>query len=84
MSGYTVTLHAYCGMAQPMGDSVMDYDEARQEAATLLRRRRREGFPITVITKGRKWEVEEPDDCAMVPDCCGVLILRDPGVRVPL
>jgi hypothetical protein len=84
MSGYTVTLHAYCGMAQPIGDSVMDHDEARQEAASLLRRRRREEFPVTVIKKGRRWEIAEPDDCAMVPDCCGVLILRDPGVRVPL
>jgi hypothetical protein len=84
MSGYTVTLHAYCGMAQPIGDDYMDHDEARQEAAKLLRRRRRQGFPITVIKKGRKWEVEEPEDCMMVPDSCGVLTLRDPGVRVPL
>jgi hypothetical protein len=53
-------------------------------ATRLLRRRRREAFPITVIKKGRQWEVEEPEDCMMVPDCCGVLILRDPGVHVPL
>jgi hypothetical protein len=84
MNGYTLTLHAYCGMAEPIGDNGMDLDDARQEAARLIRRRRRQDFPITVIEKGRKWEVEEPEDCFMVPDCCGVLILRDPGVGVPL
>jgi hypothetical protein len=39
---------------------------------------------ITVIKKGRQWEVAEPQYGCMVPDCCGVLILRDPGVGVPL
>jgi hypothetical protein len=29
-------------------------------------------------------EVIEPANCCMTPDGCGVLILRDPGVRVPL
>jgi hypothetical protein len=84
MSGYTLTLHAYCGMAEPIGDNGMDQDDARQEAVKLLRRRRRQDFPIAVLKKGRRWEIQEPEDCMMVPDCCGVLILRDPGVRVPL
>jgi hypothetical protein len=84
MNGYTLTLHACCGMAEPIGDPGMDLDDARQAAARLIRRRRRQDFPVTVIEKGRKWEVEEPEDCFMVPDGCGVLILRDPGVGVPL
>jgi hypothetical protein len=84
MNGYTLTLHAYCGMAQPIRGAGMDEADARQAAARLIRRRRREDFPITVIRKGRQWEVEEPEDCMMVLDCCGVLILCDPGVGVPL
>jgi hypothetical protein len=64
--------------------SATDQADARQAAARLLRRRRREDFPITVIKKGGQWEVAEPADCAMVPDWCGMLILRDPGAGVPL
>jgi hypothetical protein len=37
MHGYTLTLHACCGMAQPIGDDGMDRDDARQQAARLIR-----------------------------------------------
>jgi hypothetical protein len=84
VNGYTLTLHASCGMTQPIGDASMDEADARQAAARLLRRRRRDDFPLTVIKKGPQWEVAELEDCAMLPDGCGVLILRDPGVGVPL
>jgi hypothetical protein len=82
MHGYTLTLHACCGMAQPIGDDGMDRDDARQQAARLIRRWC-QNFPITVIEKA-EWAVEEPEDGGMVPDGCGVLILRDPGVGMPL
>jgi hypothetical protein len=48
------------------------------------KRRRHEDFQITVIQKDRQWEVAEPEDGCMVPDGCGVLILRDPGAGLPL
>jgi hypothetical protein len=47
MNGYTLTLHVYCGMAQPIGDAGMALADARHAAARLLRRRRRANFPIT-------------------------------------
>jgi hypothetical protein len=50
----------------------MDEADARQAASRLLRRRRRDDFPLTVIKKGRQWDVAEPEHCAMVPNCCGV------------
>jgi hypothetical protein len=84
MSGYTLTLHVYCGMAQSIGDTGMDQADAGQEAARVIRRQRRQHFPITVIEKDRQWEVAEPADCCMVPDGSGVLILRDPALGVPL
>jgi hypothetical protein len=85
MNGYTLTLRAYCGMTQPIGDDGMDLADARHKAARLLRRRRRRAdFPITVTKKGRQWEVAEPEDRRTVPDGCGALLLRDLGVGVPL
>jgi hypothetical protein len=83
MDGYTLSLHAYCGVTDPIDDG-LDLAEARQRAARLIRRRRRQDFPVAVLEKGRRWEIQEPEDCFMVPDCCGVLILRDPGEPVPL
>jgi hypothetical protein len=67
MNGYTLTLHAYCGMARPIGGAGMDEADARQAAARLLRRRRREDFPITVIKERRRREVAEPSfNCRLI------------------
>lgn len=69
-----VAHHAYCGMTVPHGE----YDtlpSARVKIAAILRRRRRQGFPIAVLTRGREWEVQEPDGALMVPDQCGILTL---------
>jgi hypothetical protein len=78
IGGYRVVLLAYCGMTFPHGDPGMDRDEARQEVARLIRRRRREGFPVTTHTRGSTWEVMEPEDTMMVPDECGTLLLIIP------
>lgn len=77
-SSYTLVLHAYCGMSFPHGDPGMDRDDARQEAARLLRRRRRQGYPVTTHLRGQEWEIMEPEDCLMVPDECGTLLLSAP------
>ena len=30
---------------------------------------------MTVLEPGHKWEAEEPEDCMMVPDTAGLLVL---------
>ena len=66
--------HAYCGMSIPIKEG--DRDDVRSAAARYLRRLRREGFPVAVMTKGQEWEIQEPEDCVMVPDECGMVTLR--------
>ena len=68
---YTLTLHGHCGMPIPIAQG--DKEDVRQIAAEELRRLRADGFPVTVLEKGKEWEVEEPEDCCMVPDECGIL-----------
>lgn len=80
---FTLALHAYCGMTVPIA-YIPDHTGIRQVAARLIRRRRREGYPVAILEIGRRWEIMEPEDCMMVPDDCGCLVLRDPGIEVPL
>jgi len=77
---YTLTLHGYCGMPIPIEEG--DRETVRQKAAAWLRSLRRDGFPIALLEKGKEWEVQEPDDCVMVPDCCGILHIRQKPVRM--
>jgi hypothetical protein len=72
--GFTVTMHAYCGMAVPI-ETTEDLAEARAAAARYLRRQRRADYPVTTLRRGRAWEVQEPEDCILVPDDSGVLVL---------
>jgi hypothetical protein len=72
---YTVRFAAYCGMAGIPQD-YSDSADARKALANLLRLRRRQGYPISILEKGAEWEIEEPEDAAMVPDACGVLSLE--------
>jgi hypothetical protein len=60
-------------MSATIGDA--DDADARTAAARLIRRRRRQGFPVVILERGREWEVMEPEGCAMVPDACGVLYI---------
>jgi hypothetical protein len=62
-------------MRIPHVDTV-DRAEARQEAAALIRRRRRQGFPVAMLQRGRAWEVLEPEGALMVPDQCGTISLQ--------
>jgi hypothetical protein len=73
---FSLTHAAYCGMSIPHGE-FETRDEARTAAARIIRRRRRQGFPVTTLDRGERWEIEEPDDCFMVPDQCGVLSLSE-------
>jgi hypothetical protein len=70
---YTLNHYAYCGMRVPLGEG--DYREMRAKAASIIRRRRRQGFPVVQLDR-HEWEIQEPEDCFMVPDQCGVMTLR--------
>jgi len=72
---YTLTLHAYCGMAVPHGT----YDtlaEVRDVARHIRAVRARQGHPIVQLTIGREWEIGEPDGCGLVPDTAGILSIK--------
>lgn len=63
---------AYCGMHTHKSASPAMQD-MRDAAARYLRRRRRQGFPVTTLERGRSWEIQEPDNSHLVPDQCGIL-----------
>ncbi len=65
----------YSGLSMP-ARTFEDSIEARADVADLIRRRRRQGFPVTILVRGKQWEVGEPADCAMVPDACGTIQIR--------
>lgn len=73
---YTVRFAAYCGMSD-VPSQFADKSEARATVASRLRRARRRGCPIDTLVKGEEWEIQEPEGCAMVPDFCGMLTLRE-------
>jgi hypothetical protein len=72
---YRVVHHAYCGMTIPLGEG-MSY---RQAQARIKRRiawfKKEIGGPVTYLGPGH-YELEEPEDCAMVPDDCGTLAIK--------
>jgi hypothetical protein len=73
---FSLSHAAYCGMRVPHGE-FETRDDARAAVARIIRRRRRQGFPVTTLKPGEQWEIQEPEDCFMVPDQCGVLALTE-------
>ena len=78
MTTYTLTHYAYCGMHVPIIDTYdrAEREEARSRAARRLRSMRRQGYPVVTLERGREWEIQEPEDCVLVPAECGTLCLR--------
>jgi hypothetical protein len=70
---YRINHHAYCGMGG-VPACFEERADARQYAAEQLRRYRKH-FAVTILERGKTWEVLEPENCAMVPDACGTLSL---------
>lgn len=68
---YTLNHYAYCGMSMKIAEG--DEQDVRQAAAKYLRGKRNQDFPIHSLNKGTRWEICEPEDVMMVPDCCGIL-----------
>lgn len=55
----------------------LTYFEARMEVAKRLRYLRKQGYPISVLSPGNYWEVEEPEDNqGLVPPACGRYEIR--------
>lgn len=72
-----LTFYSFCGMSSPILDSRdnAEVERARTLAARIIRSRRKVGHHVTVYDKGARWEVAEPEGCAMVPDTAGTLSL---------
>lgn len=77
---YRVVHHAYCGMAIPLAEG-LSWSEAH---ARVYRRiawfKDNIDGPVTWIGPGR-WEMGEPETCAMVPDACGLLCIEKEARR---
>jgi len=71
---YNVVLNAYCGMSVPVARDV-DREEAIAAIKRFLNRARRNGCPVAKLGKGQ-WEIQTPDDAALVSDLEGILRVR--------
>lgn len=69
-------VHHAVGVMQETIASDVDYLEAREAAAQRIKSHRGVERPVTVLTPGWEWELEEADDEFMVPDSCGILTIR--------
>jgi hypothetical protein len=76
-NGWKVYFVSYSSIDYQIGDTSMDPRDARKEAAEIIRARRRCGFTVTKIDKGR-WEVQKTEQGGMVLDTEGYIILREP------
>lgn len=80
-NGYRVMWVAYSGLDYQIGDTTMDATEARKEAAAVIRARRRHGFTVTSISRGKaalRWEIQQKEQGGMVLDSEGYLVLHSP------
>lgn len=75
---YFVYTRTYYGHVLPHGE-FDSYDEARECADKVVRRRREAEFPVTEDTSDvfGSWEIEEPPGCSMIPSQCGTLVIRN-------
>lgn len=76
---YILQFHSFSGLSYEYARG--DRDEVRDFAARLLRRWRKQGFRPSLVEarprKPRRWEISEPDDCALVPDLAGMLYMAE-------
>lgn len=72
---WSLRFRATCGLTRRIAEG--DFREMQERAKRYLaRHRQRDGdfeAPVTVLAPGRHWEVEEPEDCMLIPDWCGEL-----------
>lgn len=73
---YYLRFVTFSGMSIPIAEKT-DREDGRLRAAQYLRRLRRHGQTVTVLTKGKNWEAIDPETAGMVSDDCGVLYLTE-------
>lgn len=71
---FDVRFSAYCGMSYDVGTD-LDRDAAKAAVRAFLTGARKKGHPVNKLGKGT-WEVETPEDAAMVGDGEGTLTVR--------
>ena len=71
---YFVETRSFCGMTLPHGERET-YQEAERVALNRIAYLEKLGAEVTKLGEG-EWEILEPDNCAMVPDWAGVMVIR--------
>ena len=73
----SLTLYPYCGMRIPLVEDG-ELAECRRKAARHIRRHRNNlEYPVTVIERGLKWELEsDPEGRYMIGDHDGILAIK--------
>ena len=72
---YVVKTYAYCGMVFEHGE-FEDYDDALKRVESRIEWLKTLGSETEKIGADR-WEVGEPENCNMVPDFCGTLVIKE-------
>ena len=76
MGDWKAQMNAHCGMGYYLERGTRE--ECRSVIVVFLKKQRAEGFRVTVLERGERWELTEPEDSAMVPDTAGILELIPP------
>ena len=76
MGDWRAQMNAHCGMGYYLERGTRG--ECRSAIGAFLAKRRAEGFTVTLLERGERWELTEPEDSAMVPDTAGFLELIPP------
>lgn len=72
---YTLRWAAYSGFSYTHSGG-SEREDVRREAAGMIRDARRRGEPVTIISRGKEWEFETPDDAATIGDRDGLLYIQ--------
>lgn len=76
---YQVYTMGYCGMRIPHGDG-MSWAQAKERARQRIAYYKRVfGGEVTRqygSDASMEWELQEPENCCMVPDACGYLRIK--------
>jgi hypothetical protein len=75
---YRLRLRPYDGSGPVDIVDIVDLGECRLAAARRLRRHRNVmGYPVTVLERGRKWELETGDDAVAISDHEGIIAIEE-------
>lgn len=75
-TSYCVKFAAHMGISYTVARDC-DREEARVAVAGYLKTRRREGYPVTVLEKGKEYEVLERPNAFLIDNRSGVLWIAE-------